>query len=36
MKILKVHMLTIIVRPVFEEDSKFYTQFFLDKCFYEQ
>ena len=36
MKILKFHMLAIIVRPVFEEDSKLYTQFFLDKCLHEQ
>ena len=30
-KILKLHMLTIIVRPVFEEDGKYYPQMFLDE-----
>ena len=34
-KILKLHMLTIIVRSVFEEDDKYYPQFFLDECLYE-
>ena len=34
-KIPKLHMLTIIVRSVFEEDGKYYPQIFLDECFYE-
>ena len=34
-KILKLHMLTIIVRTVFEEDGKYYPQIFLDECLYE-
>ena len=34
-KILKLHMLTIIVRSFFEEDGKYYPQVFLDECFYE-
>ena len=34
-KPLKLHMLTIIVRSVFEEDSKFYPQVYLDGCLYE-
>ena len=34
-KILKLHMLTIIVRSVFEEDAKYYPQIFLDECLYE-
>ena len=34
-KILKFHMLTIIVRSVFEEDGKYYPQVFLDECLYE-
>ena len=34
-KILKLHMLTIIFRPVFEEDGKYYPQIFLDECLYE-
>ena len=29
-KTLKVHMLTVIVRSVFEEDFKYYPQVFLD------
>ena len=33
--ILKVHMLTVIVRSVFEEDGKYYPQVFLDECLYE-
>ena len=33
-KILKLHMLTIIVRSVFEEDGKYYPQIFLDECLY--
>ena len=34
-KILKLHMLTIIVRSVLEEDGKYYPQVFLDECLYE-
>ena len=34
-QILKLHMLTIIVRSVFEEDGKYYPQVFLDDCLYE-
>ena len=34
-KIQKIHMLTIIVRSVFEEDIKYYPQVFLDECLYE-
>ena len=34
-KILKFHMLTILVRSVFEEDDKYYSQIFLDECLYE-
>ena len=34
-KILKLHMLTIIVRSVFEVDGKYYPQIFLDECLYE-
>ena len=30
-RILKLHMLTVIVRSVFEEDGKYYLKFFLDK-----
>ena len=29
-KVLKLHMLTIIVRFVFEEDDKYYPQIFLN------
>ena len=34
-KPLKLHMLTVIVRSVFEEDGKLYPQIYLDKCLYE-
>ena len=33
-KMLKLHMLTVIVRSVFEEDGK-YPQVFWDECLYE-
>ena len=33
-KPLKLHMLTIIVRCIFEEDGKFYPQLYLDECLY--
>ena len=34
-KTLKLHMLTIIFRSVFEEDGKYCPQVFLDDCLYE-
>ena len=34
-KILKLHMLTIISRLVFEQDGKYYPQVFLDECLYK-
>ena len=34
-KLLKLHLLTIIVRCVFEEDGKFYLQLYLGDCLYE-
>ena len=34
-KMLKLHLLTIIVRSVFEEDVKYYPQVFLDEYLYE-
>ena len=34
-KPLKLRMLTIIARSVFEEDGKFYPQIYLDWCLYE-
>ena len=34
-KILKLRMLTIIFRSVFEEDGKYYPKVFLDECLYE-
>ena len=33
-KSLKLHMLTIVVRSVFEND-KFYQQIYLDECLFE-
>ena len=34
-KILKFHVLTIIIRNVFEKHEKYYPQIFLDDCLYE-
>ena len=34
-KPLKLHLLTIIVRCIFEEDGKFYLQLYLDDCLFE-
>ena len=34
-KPIKLHLLTIIIRSVFSEDSKFYPQLFLDDALYE-
>ena len=34
-KMLKLHLLTIIVRSVFEEDGKCYPQVFLDEFLYK-
>ena len=28
-------MLTVVVRSVFEEDGKYYSQVFLNECLYE-
>ena len=35
-KILKFHMLTIIVISVFEKDGKYYPEVFLDECLYKE
>ena len=34
-KILKLHMLTIIVRSVFEDVGKYYLQVYSGECLYE-
>ena len=34
-KMLKLHMLTVIVRSVFKEVGKYYPEVFLDECLYE-
>ena len=34
-KIVKLRMVTIVVRSIFEENGKFYSQIFLDECLYE-
>ena len=34
-KSLKFHIMTIIIRSVFEEDGKLYPQIFLDDTLYE-
>ena len=35
-KPLNLHLLTIIVRCIFEEDGKFYLQLYLDDCLFEK
>ena len=35
-KMIKLHMLTVIVRSIFEENGKYYPQVFLDECLYEE
>ena len=32
---LKLHLLTVIVRCIFEEDCKFYLQLYLEDCLCE-
>ena len=34
-KPLQLHLLTIIVRCIFEEDVQFYSQLYLDGCLYD-
>ena len=34
-KPLKLPLLTLIVRCIFEEDGKYYLQLYLDDCLYE-
>ena len=34
-KILKLHSMMTVIRSVFQEDSKYYPQVFLDECLYE-
>ena len=34
-KTLKLQMLTVIVRSVFEKDSEYYPQVILDECLYD-
>ena len=33
--VLKFCILTIVIRCIFEKDSKYYPQIFLDDCLYE-
>ena len=35
-KVLKFHVLTVIIRNVFEKDGKYYSQMFLDDCLYDE
>ena len=35
-KVLKFHVLAIIIRNVFEKDGKCYPQIFLDDCLYDE
>ena len=34
-KMLSLYDLTIVARSVFEDDTKYYPQVFLDECLYE-
>ena len=34
-KILKIRVLTIIIRNIFEKDRKYYPGIYLDDCLYE-
>ena len=34
-KILKFHILAIIIRNIFEKDGKYYPGMYLDDCLYE-
>ena len=34
-KPLKLHLLTILVRCIFQEDDKFYPQLYLHDCLFE-
>ena len=34
-ELLKLHLLTIIIKRIFEEDGKFYPQLYLDDSLYE-
>ena len=34
-KLLNLHMLTIIVKSVFDNESKFYPQVYLGECLHE-
>ena len=34
-RLLKLHMLKLVVRYVFEEDSKYYPHIYLDECLHE-
>ena len=34
-KVLKLHLLNMIIRCIFEEDGKLYPQFYLGDCLYE-
>ena len=33
--VLKFHLMTNIIRTIFEKDGKYYPQIFLDDCLYE-
>ena len=34
-KAIEIHNVAIVVRAVFHENNKYYSQFFLDECLYE-
>ena len=34
-KLIKIHIVTIVVRAVFHQNNKYYSNVFLDECLYE-
>ena len=34
-KIIKIPCMIIVVRAIFHENNKYYSQFFLDECLYK-
>ena len=34
-KTIEIPIMTIVLRPVFHENNKYYSQVFLDKCLYK-
>ena len=34
-KILNIHSMIVVIRPIFQEDNKYYPLILLDECLYE-